>query len=86
MQLISAQLTATTTALRSVLNMEYPADSVLRRYFRENHLLGANDRAFVAETVFGILRHKYYLECLNIGLEGTVNITNHGILFIHEYI
>lgn len=64
MQLISAQLTAATTALRSVLSMEYPADSVLRRYFRENHLLGANDRAFVAETVFGILRHKYYLECL----------------------
>ncbi len=64
MQLISAQLTAATVAIRSVLNMEYPADAVLRRFFRENPLLGANDRAFVAETVFGVLRHKYYLECL----------------------
>ncbi len=64
MQLISAQLSAATTAIRTVLTMEYPADAVLRRFFRENPLLGANDRAFVAETVFGILRHKYYLECL----------------------
>lgn len=64
MQLISAQLTAATTAIRSVLKMEYPADAVLRRFFRENPLLGANDRAFIAETVFGVLRHKYYLECL----------------------
>ncbi len=64
MQLISAQLTAATTAIRSVLSMEYPADAVLRRFFRENPLLGANDRAFVAETVFGVLRHKFYLECL----------------------
>ncbi|MDH5552356.1 MAG: SAM-dependent methyltransferase, partial [Nitrosomonas sp.] len=62
MQLISAQLSAATTAIRTVLTMEYPADAVLRRFFRENPLLGANDRAFVAETVFGILRHKYYLE------------------------
>lgn len=64
MQLITAQLSAATTAIRTVLSMQYPADGVLRHFFRENPLLGANDRAFVAETVFGILRHKYYLECL----------------------
>ena len=77
MQLISAQLTAATTAIRSVLSMEYPADAVLRRFFRENPLLGANDRTFVAETVFGVLRHKYYLECL-MGL-----VTPRALLFAY---
>ncbi|MDP1573376.1 MAG: RsmB/NOP family class I SAM-dependent RNA methyltransferase [Coxiellaceae bacterium] len=64
MQLIPAQLSAATTAIRAVLPMEYPADAVLRRFFRDNAILGAHDRAFIAETVFGILRHKFYLECL----------------------
>lgn len=44
--------------------MEYPADVILRRFFREHPTLGANDRSFVAETVFGILRHKLFLERL----------------------
>ena len=42
--------------------MEYPADAILRRFFREFPALGANNRAFIAEAVFGILRHKFFLE------------------------
>ncbi len=46
------------TALSRVLTFTYPADAVLSRYFRERHALGPQDRAFVAEAVFGVLRRK----------------------------
>lgn len=62
MRLIPAHLDMATAALRAVLPLEFPADSLLRNFFRENPKLGANDRAFVAETVFGILRHRFFLE------------------------
>jgi 16S rRNA (cytosine967-C5)-methyltransferase len=45
-------------ALSRVLTFTYPADAVLGRYFRERHVLGPHDRAFVAEAVFGVLRRK----------------------------
>lgn len=45
-------------ALSRVLTFTYPADAVLGRYFRERHVLGQQDRAFVAEAVFGVLRRK----------------------------
>ena len=49
-------------ALRSVLPLDAPADVLLSRYFRENPLLGQRDRAFIAELVFGVLRHLPSLE------------------------
>ncbi len=49
-------------ALSRVLAFTYPADAVLSRYFRERHVLGPQDRAFVAETVFGVLRRKLLLD------------------------
>jgi 16S rRNA (cytosine967-C5)-methyltransferase len=42
--------------LGQVLRFEYPADAVVSRYFRDHHQLGHADRAFVAETVFAVLR------------------------------
>jgi 16S rRNA (cytosine967-C5)-methyltransferase len=64
MRLTPAHLDTTTAALRAVLPLEHPADSILRRFFRENPKLGAGDRAFIAEAIFGILRHRFFLECL----------------------
>lgn len=64
MRLSHAHLEQAISAIRSILPMAYPADAVLRRYFREHPMLGASDRAFIAEAVFGILRHKFFLECL----------------------
>ncbi|SFF11185.1 RsmB/NOP family class I SAM-dependent RNA methyltransferase [Nitrosomonas sp. Nm166] len=64
MHLTPSQLDAAVVALRTVLPLEYPADAILRRFFRENPMLGAQDRAFIAETVFGILRHRFFLESL----------------------
>lgn len=64
MQLTPFQLDSAIVALRTVLPLEYPADGILRHFFRENPLLGGQDRAFIAETVFGILRHRFFLESL----------------------
>ncbi|MBX3664287.1 MAG: RsmB/NOP family class I SAM-dependent RNA methyltransferase [Burkholderiales bacterium] len=49
-------------ALSRVLAFTHPADAVLSRYFRERHALGPQDRAFVAEAVFGVLRRKMLLD------------------------
>jgi 16S rRNA (cytosine967-C5)-methyltransferase len=49
-------------ALRLVLKFEHPADAVLSHYFRDQRALGQSDRAFVAEAVFGVLRHKRTLD------------------------
>jgi 16S rRNA (cytosine967-C5)-methyltransferase len=53
-------------ALRLVLRFEHPADAVLTHYFRDERTLGQRDRAFVAEAVFGVLRHKRSLDALTV--------------------
>ncbi len=55
-------LDKTVIALRTILPLSYPADTTLRYFFRDNPKFGANDRAFIAETVFDILRHRFFLE------------------------
>lgn len=55
---------AAAEALTQVLKFEHPADGVLSRYFRERRALGQHERAFVAEAVFGVLRHKRVLDHL----------------------
>jgi 16S rRNA (cytosine967-C5)-methyltransferase len=52
---------AAVRALTQLLKFEHPADQVLSRYFRGHPALGQSDRAFVAETVFGVLRRKRIL-------------------------
>ena len=44
--------------LRQLLRFEHPADAVVSRYFREHRMLGHADRAFIAETVFAVLRRR----------------------------
>ena len=51
MTITVAQINTASDVLRSVLRFDYPADSVLSRYFRDFRELGARDRAFVAEAV-----------------------------------
>ncbi|MBL8473621.1 MAG: RsmB/NOP family class I SAM-dependent RNA methyltransferase [Rhodocyclaceae bacterium] len=62
MHLYPALLAAASEALAQVLELKFPADSVLSRFFRENPALGQRDRAFVAETVYAVLRRRRYLE------------------------
>ncbi len=61
MLLTEYRLDITIRALRAVLPLKHPADAVLRQFSQAEHL-GSNERALVAETVFGILRHYMFLE------------------------
>jgi 16S rRNA (cytosine967-C5)-methyltransferase len=48
-------------ALADVLSGTGPADVKLGWFFKQNRELGTKDRAFVAESVYGVLRRKSYL-------------------------
>jgi 16S rRNA (cytosine967-C5)-methyltransferase len=61
MELTPALLQLATQALDRVLDFNRPADAVLSAFFRDHKQLGARDRAFVAEAVFGVLRRYRYL-------------------------
>ncbi len=61
MELTPALLQLATQALDLVLDFKYPADKVLSAFFREHKKLGAHDRSFIAEAVFGVLRRYRYL-------------------------
>jgi 16S rRNA (cytosine967-C5)-methyltransferase len=50
------------TALAELLKFAQPADRALSAYFRQHRDLGQHDRAFVAETVFAVLRRRRSLE------------------------
>lgn len=67
MSITVTQFTAALDALRAVLAFRHPADAVLSHYFREHRQLGQHDRAFVAESVFGVLRRKLLLDYLAEG-------------------
>lgn len=54
----------TTQVLGNVLTFDHPADAVLSRHFRDNRELGQRDRAFIAETVYGIVRRLRWLRRL----------------------
>src|SRR3970282_320639 len=58
MSITRSQLEAATEALKLALKFDRPADAVLHDFFRAHHALGSHDRAFVAKTVYGVLRRK----------------------------
>ncbi|MGH8619964.1 MAG: RsmB/NOP family class I SAM-dependent RNA methyltransferase [Burkholderiales bacterium] len=47
-----------------MLNAASPADRALHAFFRAHAHFGQRDRAFIAETAFGALRHRRVLEAL----------------------
>ena len=49
-------------ALAELLGFSRPADQALSAYFRRHRELGQQDRAFIAETAFAVLRRKRSLE------------------------
>jgi 16S rRNA (cytosine967-C5)-methyltransferase len=50
------------SALSRIVRFDAPADQLLSRYFRDHRSLGQNERAFVAETAFAVLRRRRSLE------------------------
>ncbi|MFH1605157.1 MAG: RsmB/NOP family class I SAM-dependent RNA methyltransferase, partial [Pseudomonadota bacterium] len=67
MPLPRALLDHTVAALAATLEFKYPADAVLSRYLRAHPMLGQQDRAFIAETVFSALRRLRLLETMTAG-------------------
>ena len=57
-----AQLGHVERALFELLKFARPADQALSAYFRSHRHLGQQDRAFIAETAFAVLRRKRSLE------------------------
>jgi 16S rRNA (cytosine967-C5)-methyltransferase len=53
---------ALAAAAREVLRLEHPADAVLSSFFRAHPKLGQQDRGFVAETIYALLRRKRLVE------------------------
>jgi 16S rRNA (cytosine967-C5)-methyltransferase len=64
LRLTPSYLDTATAALRAVLPLEFPADAILRNFFRNNPKLGPDERAFIAQTIFGILRRRFFLESM----------------------
>ncbi|MGQ0654137.1 MAG: RsmB/NOP family class I SAM-dependent RNA methyltransferase [Betaproteobacteria bacterium] len=62
MRITAALLGQAEEALRALLNFSAPADQVLSRYFRSKRSLGRQERAFIAEAAFAVLRRKRSLE------------------------
>jgi len=54
-------------ALTELLEGHGPADVRLSAYFRDNRKLGVQDRAFIADLVYAILRRRRFLEYLAPG-------------------
>ncbi len=62
MRLTRPLLGQAAAALSVLLQFSGPADEVLSRYFRAHRALGRQDRAFIAESAFAVLRRKRSLE------------------------
>ena len=61
MLLTEYRLDLVVQALRGILSLEHPADTTLRYFFKRERI-GSNERALIAETVFGVLRHRLFLD------------------------
>lgn len=55
--------------LTNLLDFNSPADAKLGEFFRNNRELGTKDRAFVAESVYGVLRRLRYLSTVTANEE-----------------
>ena len=55
--------------LANLLDFNSPADAKLSEFFRNNRELGTKDRAFVAESVYGVLRRLRYLSAVTANEE-----------------
>jgi 16S rRNA (cytosine967-C5)-methyltransferase len=58
MTITRTQLEAAAEALLLTFKFDRPADAVLHDFFRARRALGVHDRAFVANSVYGVLRRK----------------------------
>jgi len=67
MRLTPPLLKHTELLLAELLRSPFAADAVVSRYFRQHRGLGHQDRAFIAETVYAVLRRKRSLSACCLG-------------------
>lgn len=53
------------TLLESYSKQTLPLDLFISHYFRDNHALGSKDRAFIAETIYALVRWQRLLDYLS---------------------
>jgi 16S rRNA (cytosine967-C5)-methyltransferase len=63
-------LRQTAMMLTNLLEFNSPADTKISEFFRNNRDLGTKERAFVAESVYGVLRRLRYLSTLTANEDG----------------
>ena len=63
-------LRQTAMMLTNILEFNSPADAKLSEFFRNNRDLGTKERAFVAESVYGVLRRLRYLSMVAANEQG----------------
>ncbi len=63
-------LRQTAMMLTNILEFNSPADAKLSEFFRNNRDLGTKERAFVAESVYGVLRRLRYLSTVAANEQG----------------
>ncbi len=56
----------TAMLLNDLLQFDSPADAKLSEFFRQHRELGTKDRAWVAETAYGVLRRYRYLSAVTL--------------------
>ncbi len=71
-------------ALRAILPLAHPADTTLRYFFQDNRL-GSKERALVAETVFGVLRHRLLLEHACLLNEGQATARRMALAYLLRF-
>lgn len=62
LKLTPALLQETSALLGDVLTFAAPADRLVSSHFRHNPKLGRDQRAFIADSIFGVLRHLHTLK------------------------
>ena len=75
-----ALMRQTATLLSDLLKFESPADARLGEFFRQHRELGTKDRAWIAETAYGVLRRYRYLREVTISEPGEHEDTRKLIL------
>ncbi|MGH8751370.1 MAG: RsmB/NOP family class I SAM-dependent RNA methyltransferase [Burkholderiales bacterium] len=58
----AARLEMAVAAWRAISPLNEPADNLLSRFFRAHPQAGLHDRGFIADTVFGLLRHRFLVD------------------------
>ncbi|MDA0987101.1 MAG: methyltransferase domain-containing protein [Bacteroidetes bacterium] len=80
-----------TAELLSKINLNFPPDKIVAKFFRDRKYLGSHDRKFISESLFGVLRWKKLLEYYFEIISTQENLNefydkNKGIILIFSYL